>query len=129
MEIACPGFWRGSTASFQAARQLNEDPFVNYRLELGYLGISHRQAVISQSSAARHQHLLRQFLSAQDTTRTGLHIINTGVLHSPDGINSWLVAGAALESRAHPFFRINPEAGNSFAETDFKKSRVNGKVN
>jgi hypothetical protein len=32
----------------------DEDPFQNYRTELGYLGISHRQAVVSQASAARH---------------------------------------------------------------------------
>ena len=31
----------------------DEDPFQNYRTELGYLGISHRQAVVSQASAAR----------------------------------------------------------------------------
>jgi ferredoxin len=93
-----------------------QDPFHNYRLELGYFGISHRQAVISQSSAARHQHLLKQFYSALEATRTSLHIINTGVQHSAHGINAWLVSGAALESRAHPFFHINPEFGDSFAD-------------
>jgi ferredoxin len=94
----------------------DEDPFLNYRFELGYFGISHRQAVVSQSSAARHLHLLTQFLSAQDATRTCLHIVNTAVQHSVYGINAWLVAGAALESRAHPFFCINPEAGDSSAD-------------
>ncbi len=94
----------------------DEDPFLNYRLELSYFGISHRQAVISQSSSARHQHLLKQFYSALEATRTSLHIINTGVQHSAHGINAWLVSGAALESRAHPFFHINPEAGDSFAD-------------
>lgn len=95
----------------------DEDPFLNFRLELGYFGISHRQAVVSQSSAARHRHLLEQYLSALDATRTSLYIINTGgVQHSAHGINAWLVAGAALESRAHPFFNINPEAGDSSAD-------------
>ncbi|OAD19092.1 pyruvate flavodoxin/ferredoxin oxidoreductase domain-containing protein [Candidatus Thiomargarita nelsonii] len=83
---------------------------------MGAFGISHRQAVVSQSSAARHGHLLTQFLSALDTTRTSLHIINTGVQHSADGINAWLLAGAALESRTHPFFQINPEKGDSSAD-------------
>jgi len=95
----------------------DEDPFLNYRFELGYFGISHRQAVVSQSSAARHGHLLTQFLSALDTTRTSLHILNTGVQHSAAGINAWLIAGAALESRAHPFFHINPEKGDSSADS------------
>ncbi|MCP4700722.1 MAG: ferredoxin [Gammaproteobacteria bacterium] len=93
----------------------NEDPLANYRVELGHFGIAHRQAVVSQSSAARHEHLLAQFLTALDATRTSLHLINTGVQNSIKGVqlNAWLVAGAALESRAHPFFHINPEAGDS----------------
>ncbi len=94
-----------------------EDPFQSYRTELGYLGISHRQAVVAQSSAARWEHLLKRFLSALDATRTGLHIVNTG-LRQPQpsesvALNAWLVAGAALEGRAHPFFHIDPAAGDS----------------
>ncbi|MES9812774.1 MAG: ferredoxin [Candidatus Thiodiazotropha sp.] len=96
---------------------LDGDPLKSYRTELSYLGISHRQAVVDQSSAARHQHLLKCYLMALDATRTSLHVINTGM--RPPGrllpLNAWLVAGAAIESRAHPFFRINPEAGDSAA--------------
>ena len=94
----------------------DDELFLNYRLELGYFGISHRQAIVSQSSSARHQHLLTQFLSALDATRTSLHIINIGLQHFVHGINPWLVAGAALESRAHPFFYINPDAGDASAD-------------
>jgi len=95
-----------------------EDPFQNYRLELGYLGISHRQAVVSQASAARHQHLLERYLSALNATRTSLHLINVGLRPTGQdlGLNAWLVAGAALEGRVHPFFHINPSAGDAFAE-------------
>ncbi len=100
----------------------DEDPFQSFRTELGYLGISHRQAAVDQSSAARHQHLLTGFLAALEATRTSLHVINTGL--RPPGklvpLNAWLVAGAAIESRAHPFFRINPEAGDySAVRMDF----------
>ncbi len=94
-----------------------ENPFDRYRIELGYLGIAHRQAVVTQSSPARHEHLLEGFLSALDATRTSLHLINTG-LRPPSRMipfNAWLVAGAALEGRAHPFFHMNPEAGDSTA--------------
>jgi len=94
----------------------DDELFLNYRFELGYFGISHRQAIVSQSSSARQQHLLTQFLSALDATRTSLHIINIGLQHFVDGINPWLVAGAALESRAHPFFYINPDAGDASAD-------------
>ncbi|MCU7929485.1 MAG: ferredoxin [Candidatus Thiodiazotropha sp. (ex Codakia rugifera)] len=94
---------------------LDGNPFQSFRTELSYLGISHRQAVVDQSSAARHQHLLKCYLMAMDATRTSLHVINTGL--RPPGnllpLNAWLVAGSAIESRAHPFFRINPEAGDS----------------
>lgn len=96
----------------------DEDPFQNYRLELGYLGISHRQAVISQASAARHQHLLARYIDSLNATRTSLHLINIGLRPTGQdlGLNAWLVAGAALEGRVHPFFHINPSAGDAFAE-------------
>jgi ferredoxin len=99
-----------------------EDPFQSYRIELGYLGISHRQAVVAQSSTARWEHLLKRFLSALDATRTGLHIISTGLRQPSESValNAWLIAGAALEGRAHPFFHIDPAAGDSAeARVDF----------
>jgi ferredoxin len=101
----------------------DEDPFASYRTEIGYLGISHRQAVVTQSSTARHEHLLHSFLAALDATRTSLHVINTGLRPLSDlvPLNAWLVAGAGIESRAHPFFRIDPEAGDvSAARMDFE---------
>ncbi len=99
------------------APQVN--PFAAYRTELGYIGLSHRQAVVTQSSPARHEHLLNGFLVALDATRTSLHIINVGL--RPPGkllpLNAWLVAGTGIESRAHPFFRINPESGDFASRT------------
>ena len=93
-----------------------EDPFARYRVELGYLGISHRQAVVAQSSAARHEHLLEQYGLALDATCTGLHLVSTGVKSSEGGsLDPWFVASAALEGRAHPAFLINPDAGDDFA--------------
>ena len=96
----------------------DEDPFQNYRTELGYLGISHRQAAVSQASAARHQHLLARYSDALRATRTSLHLINIGLRPTGQdlGLNAWLVAGAALEGRVHPFFYINPSAGDAFAD-------------
>ncbi len=98
--------------------QKNEDPFQSYRTELGYFGISHRQAVVTQSSAARYQHLLKHFNTALNATRTSLHLINVGLRETGQDVdlNAWLVAGAALEGRAHPFFAVNPGAGDSAAD-------------
>jgi len=103
----------------------DENPFQAYRTELGYLGISHRQAVVTQSSAARHRHLMRCFLDALDATHTSLNLITTGI--RPPGplvrLNAWLVAGAGIEGRAHPFFRINPAAGDfAAARMDFSEN-------
>lgn len=98
----------------------DENPFQSYRTELGYLGIAHRQAVVNQSSAARHQNLLQGYLEALDATQTSLHLINTGMRPPSNllSLNAWLVAGAGIEGRAHPFFRVNPAAG------DFAAHRV-----
>ncbi|MEN8129229.1 MAG: ferredoxin [Pseudomonadota bacterium] len=104
---------------------IDESPFQSFRTELGYLGIGHRQAVVSQSSPARHVHLLQGYLSALDATRTSLHIVNTGLRYQSKGValNAWLVAGAALEGRVHPFFHINPAAGDSSAaRMDFSEN-------
>ena len=92
-----------------------DEPFRHYRTELGYLGLSHRQAAVSQSSAARAPHLMACFLSALDATRTSLHVINTGLRSAGDTmlLNAWFIAGAAIESRAHPFFRVDPLPGDS----------------
>lgn len=107
------------------AAAADEDPFQTFRTELGYLGISHRQAMVDQSSGARHRHMLGCFLAALEATRTSLHVINTGQ-HKPGALlplNAWLIAGAAIESRAHPFFRINPEAGDSSStRMDFREN-------
>ncbi len=96
----------------------DEDPFKSYRTELGYFGISHRQALVTQSSPARFQHLLLKFRAALDSTRTSLHIITTGLRphNNKKNLNPWLVAGAGLEGRVHPFFEVNPSAGDSAAE-------------
>ena len=99
--------------------QESEDShFSTYRTELGYLAVSHRQAVVSQGSAARHEQLIRHFSTSLEATRTSLHLLNVGLRPTGQsaGLNAWLVAGAALEGRVHPFFHINPSLGDSFAE-------------
>jgi ferredoxin len=90
------------------------NPAQAYRLELGYFGIGHRQVVVSQASAARHEHLLHGFIAALDSNRTGLHLIDTGHAAADEApaMDPWLVASAALESRAHPYIVVNPSGGD-----------------
>jgi ferredoxin len=100
------------------AAKPGEDPFSSYRFELGYLGVGHRQVVVAQTSAARHEDLLSGFLCALDSNRTSLHLINRGTQSKTRKplLDAWFVASAALESRAHPFVLVNPDAGDRAAE-------------
>jgi ferredoxin len=95
-----------------------EDPFGSYRFELAYFGIGHRQVVVAQTSAARHEDLLAGFLCALDSNRASLHLINRGTQTKTKQplLDAWFVASAALESRAHPFVLVNPDAGDHAAE-------------
>jgi hypothetical protein len=100
------------------AVQPGEGPFDAYRFELGYLGIGHRQVVVSQASAARHEDLLAGFLCALDSNRTSLHLVNRGTQTKTKKpvLDAWFVASAALESRAHPFILVNPDGGDRAAQ-------------
>jgi len=100
------------------ARKSGGDPFDAYRFELAYFGVGHRQIVVAQSSAARHEDLLSGFLCALDSNRTSLHLINRGTQTKTKKplLDAWFVASAALESRAHPFVLIDPDAGDHAAE-------------
>ena len=95
-----------------------EDPFDSYRFELANFGIGHRQVVVAQTSAARHEDLLSGFLCALDSNRASLHLINRGTQTKTKKplLDAWFVASAALESRAHPFVLVNPDAGDHAAE-------------
>lgn len=87
--------------------QKSGDPLSGFRVELGYLGIGHREAIVNQVSAARVKSLVAGFASALDSTRPGLHLIHTGFAQAQP-VHPWLLANAALESRAHPYIRYNP---------------------
>jgi len=95
-----------------------EDPFDSYRFELANFGIGHRQVVVAQTSAARHEDLLSGFLCALDSNRASLHLINRGTQTKTKKplLDTWFVASAALESRAHPFILVNPDGGDHAAE-------------
>ena len=100
------------------AARPGEGPFDAYRFELAYFGVGHRQVVVAQSSAARHEDLLKGFLCALDSNRTSLHLVNRGTQTKTKKplLDPWFVASAALESRAHPFLLVNPDAGDHAAE-------------
>ncbi len=95
-----------------------EGPFDAYRFELAYFGVGHRQAIVAQTSAADQDDMLAGFECALGSNRTSLHLINRGTqTKSKEPIlDPWFVASAAVESRAHPFLLVNPDAGDHAAE-------------
>jgi ferredoxin len=94
-----------------------DEQFAGNRLELAYLGISHRDAQVHQSSAARPHHLIEGFLSSLDSTTPALHVVadcRTTEGNQPR-LGAWMNAAAALEGRAHPYSHYNPAAGSTWA--------------
>ena len=87
--------------------QAGEDPLHGFRMELAYIGIGHREAVVNQASTARMQSMVNGFATALNSTRPGLHLLHTGFTQAQP-LHPWLLANAALESRAHPSIRFNP---------------------
>ena len=100
------------------AVKAGDGPFDAYRFELANFGIGHRQVVVAQTSAARHEDLLAGFLCAIDSNRSSLHLVNRGTQTKTAKpiLEPWFVASAALESRAHPFLLVNPDAGDQAAK-------------
>jgi ferredoxin len=88
-----------------------------YRLELAYLGIGHREALVNQTSAARPSHMLDGFLRGLGAMRASLHVVASGLASTGEEprLGAWLHGGAALEGRAHPLFHYDPEAGETWA--------------
>lgn len=94
-----------------------DDPILSYHLELGYLGVSHREALVHQSSAARPEHLLAGYTRSLFSSRASLHVVASGLtaqLEVPP-LGAYLHAGAALEGRAHPLFHYDPGLGETWA--------------
>lgn len=101
-----------------AALGVNDDQSLReYRFELSYLGLSHREALVHQSSPARPVHLAAGFCMSAEAAASSLHVISRGPDESEGAgaLGAWLHAGAALEGRAHTLFHYNPEAGATWA--------------
>jgi len=94
-----------------------EEPGTGMHFEPGYLGMSFREVWVQQTSAGRPFHMMEGFTSAIASGRPGLHVIASGFRPNGDEprLGAWFFTGAALEGRAHPFFRYDPAQGNSWA--------------
>jgi hypothetical protein len=92
-----------------------EDPLGGGRLEFGYIAIGHRTAFVQQSAAAFPEHLEEGFRRALASPRPALHVLTAECFAAEDDVEAEARARAALESRAHPFFRYDPDAGATWA--------------
>ena len=83
------------------------------RFEPACFGLSHREALVQQTSLARPAHMIEGFRRALATTRAALHVLSVDKAESSSGAD---LAEAILASRAHPLLLYDPEAGSGWAE-------------
>jgi len=93
-----------------------DDPASGVRFEIGQFGMSHREALVHQSAAARPAHLLEGLSRSLASHRAAIHVVDPGLDAAGDlpSIGAWLYSGAAIESRAHQLFFYDPDAGASW---------------
>ncbi|NOY28357.1 MAG: hypothetical protein GXP62_21065 [Oligoflexia bacterium] len=95
-----------------------DGPLSGFRVELGRLGMGLGQALVQQTTPALPDHLLEGLRRALGGGRAGLHLLCSGYLD--DGgqptPGAWLTASSAVESRAHPLYCYDPDAGVSWAD-------------
>jgi ferredoxin len=95
-----------------------DDPLGGFRVELGQLGMSLRQAVVHQGTPADPVRCVVGLAAAVDGGRAGLHLLCSGFLpwEQQSAVGAWLTASSAVDSRAHPLFLYDPDRGESWAD-------------
>jgi pyruvate-ferredoxin/flavodoxin oxidoreductase len=88
------------------------------RKELGLIGMAHRNAYVMQGSAANVTHLLEGFIEGLNSRRPAMFNIYTPCMpeHGIGDETAEQQSRLALESRAYPLFRFDPDAGTTFTE-------------
>jgi pyruvate-ferredoxin/flavodoxin oxidoreductase len=88
------------------------------RKELGLIGIAHRNAFVMQGSTANITHLLEGFISGLNSHRPALFNIYTPCQpeHGIGDDAAYSQSKRAVESRAYPLFRFDPDAGDHFTD-------------
>jgi pyruvate-ferredoxin/flavodoxin oxidoreductase len=88
------------------------------RKEISVIGMAHRTSFVAQASLAHVNHLLESFIDGLNSRRPAL--FNVYAVCPPEhgvGDNSAVAQSKmALESRAFPLFRYNPDLGVTFSE-------------
>lgn len=88
------------------------------RKEMALIGAAHRTAFIMQGSLANYTHLIEGYIDGMNTRRPALFCIYS-VCQPEHGVpddSTMHRSKMALESRAYPLFRFDPDAGESWEE-------------
>jgi pyruvate-ferredoxin/flavodoxin oxidoreductase len=88
------------------------------RKEMSLIGMAHRSAYVAQSTIAHVTHLLESYIDGLNSRRPALFNIYA-VCPPEHGVGddrSVAQSKLAVESRAYPLFRYNPDAGVTFSE-------------
>ncbi len=83
------------------------------RKEIGLIGMAHRTTYVMQSTVAQPNHLIEGFIQGLKTRRPALFSLYTSC-QPEHGIGDDMSANQAklaVESRAYPIFRYNPDLG------------------
>jgi pyruvate-ferredoxin/flavodoxin oxidoreductase len=88
------------------------------RKEIGLIGIAHRTSYIMQSTIATPGHLIEGFIEGVRSKRPALFNIycSCPVEHGVADDVAFEQAKLALESRAYPIFKFNPDKGDSLKD-------------
>ncbi|MDH5471146.1 MAG: thiamine pyrophosphate-dependent enzyme, partial [Gammaproteobacteria bacterium] len=88
------------------------------RKELGLIAMAHRNAYVMQGSSANVTHLLEGFIEGLNTRRPAMFNIYTPCMpeHGIGDDSAENQSRLALESRAYPLFRFDPDAGTTYEE-------------
>ncbi len=88
------------------------------RKEIALIGMSHRNAYVMQGAVANTTHLLEGFIDGLNSRRPALFNCYTPCQpeHGIADDQSMAHSKMAVESRAYPLFRYDPDAGVTFAE-------------
>lgn len=114
---ACTSSFIGQVADMSAygkARQGKSET----RKEMGLIAAAHRTAYVLQSSQATENHMIEGFIEGLNSTRPALFNIYTSCQpeHGIADHASTRQSKLAMESRAYPLFKFDPDAGITFEE-------------
>jgi pyruvate-ferredoxin/flavodoxin oxidoreductase len=98
-------------AQYGKAIQGKQEP----RKEIGLIGMAHRTTYVMQSTIAHSSHMIEGFIQGLKARRPALFNLYTSCQpeHGIGDDMSIVQAKLAVESRAYPLFRYNPDAGNT----------------